>query len=57
LVPDSVAIDVLAEDYRKMVEDALLLADADPFNMLTEKCRLVEQEAKSAKPPEVKILA
>jgi len=25
--------------------------------MLIEKCRLVEQEAKSAKPPEVKILA
>jgi len=57
LVPDGVALDLLAEDYRKMVEDGLLLTDADPFSMLIEKCRRVEQEARLTKPPEVGIPA
>jgi hypothetical protein len=55
LVPDGAALDLLSEDYRKMVEDGLLLTDADPFEMLIEKCRKVEQEARSAKPAEVGI--
>jgi hypothetical protein len=57
LVPDGAALDLLAEDYRKMVEDGLLLTDADPFDMLIEKCWEVEQEARSAKPAEVGIQA
>jgi hypothetical protein len=57
LVPDGAALDLLAEDYRKMVEDGLLLTDADPFDMLIEKCREVEQEARSAKPAGVGIQA
>jgi hypothetical protein len=29
----------LAEDYARMVEDGLLLDDAEPFDALLERCR------------------
>jgi hypothetical protein len=49
LVPDGPALEILSEDYRKMVEDGLLLTGADPFSVLIEKCRRVEQKARSGR--------
>ena len=34
LVPDGEALRVLEEDYARMVEDGLLLEDAEPFEAL-----------------------
>lgn len=48
LVPDGAALDLLAEDYRRMVEDGLLLDDAGPFEELIERCRQIEQRANAA---------
>lgn len=39
LVPDGEALRTLAEDYRLMVEDGLLLDDAEPFEVLMARCR------------------
>lgn len=38
LVPDGAAFDALKDDYGQMVEDGLLLEDAEPFEELMEKC-------------------
>lgn len=45
LVPDGDALTLLAEDYRRMVEDGLLLDDAEPFEALIERCRQIEAQA------------
>lgn len=45
LVPDGDALALLAEDYRRMVEDGLLLDDAEPFEALIERCRQIEAQA------------
>lgn len=39
LAPSGEAREVLAEDYAQMVEDGLLLDDAEPFDALLERCR------------------
>ncbi|MCD0416956.1 nucleotidyl transferase AbiEii/AbiGii toxin family protein [Rubrivivax sp. JA1024] len=39
LAPDGEALRTLAEDYRLMVEDGLLLDDAEPFEVLMARCR------------------
>jgi hypothetical protein len=39
LAPSGEAREVLAEDYARMVEDGLLLDDAEPFDALLERCR------------------
>jgi hypothetical protein len=49
LVPDGAARDVLAEDYRRMVEDGLLLDEAAPFDVLMARCNDVEQQANTAR--------
>jgi Uncharacterized conserved protein len=45
LVPEGDARDVLAEDYRRMVEDGLLLDEAESFDALMARCSDVEQQA------------
>lgn len=38
LVPDGDALKALQDDYRRMVEDGLLLEDAEPFDALMARC-------------------
>lgn len=45
LVPENEAREVLAEDYRRMVEDGLLFDEAEPFAALLEKCQQIEDRA------------
>lgn len=45
LVPDGNALEALAEDYARMLDDGLLLDDAEPFEELVEKCRSIEKMA------------
>ena len=45
LVPDGNALEALAEDYARMLDDGLLLDDAEPFEDLVEKCRSIEEMA------------
>jgi hypothetical protein len=49
LVPEGGALELLAEDYRKMVDDGLLLDEAEPFDVLIERCREVERTARMVK--------
>ena len=51
LVPREDALAKLAADYRHMVDDGLLLVDAEPFTALLERCRLIEQKANAIRPP------
>jgi hypothetical protein len=41
LVPSADALRALADDYARMVEDGLLLDDAEAFEELLEKCRAI----------------
>lgn len=51
LAPDKAARDVLAEDYRRMVEDGLLFDEAEAFDVLLDRCREIENRAnRMAKP-------
>ena len=45
LVPDDGALVTLASDYQHMVEDGLFLDDAEPFDVLLERCRIIQQKA------------
>lgn len=45
LVPVGAALEALAEDYRHMVDDGLLLNDAESFADLMEKCAAIAQRA------------
>ena len=45
LVPDGPAYDVLAQDYARMVNDGMLLDDAETFDHLIERCADLEQRA------------
>jgi len=45
LVPNGDAYNALADDYRQMVEDGLLLNDPETFEALMEKCRHIEEKA------------
>jgi hypothetical protein len=47
LVPDDGALSKLATDYQHMVDDGLFLDDAEPFDALLERCRLIQQKANS----------
>ncbi|MGE0717776.1 MAG: nucleotidyl transferase AbiEii/AbiGii toxin family protein [Alphaproteobacteria bacterium] len=51
LVPEGAARELLAEDYRRMVEDGLLLDDAEPFAALMERCREIETMARTRPDP------
>jgi hypothetical protein len=48
VVPVGDAAKALAEDYRRMVEDGLLLDDAEPFETLMERCVDIAASANSA---------
>jgi len=37
----------LAADYQHMVDDGLLLDDAEPFDALLDRCRTIQQKANS----------
>ncbi|HEX2529416.1 MAG TPA: nucleotidyl transferase AbiEii/AbiGii toxin family protein [Geminicoccus sp.] len=45
LVPEGVARVVLSEDYARMVEDGLLLDEAESFDTLMEHCRQIADKA------------
>lgn len=48
LVPDGKARTTLAEDYQRMVEDGLLMDDAEPFDELLEHCRDLAERTNAA---------
>ena len=43
LAPSGDARKTLAEDYQRMVEDGLLLDDAEPFDALLERCQALAE--------------
>lgn len=45
LVPDDGALATLASDYQHMVDDGLFLDDAEPFEALLQRCRVIQQKA------------
>ncbi|MEI8326167.1 MAG: nucleotidyl transferase AbiEii/AbiGii toxin family protein [Betaproteobacteria bacterium] len=45
LVPDAVALAILAVDYQHMVDDGLFLDDVEPFEALLKRCRDIQQRA------------
>lgn len=51
LVPDGVAFKALQDDYARMVEDGLLLDDAEPFEELMKQCADIAVRANLATPP------
>ena len=48
LVPDGDALKALEEDYARMVEDGLLLEDAEPFETLMARCADIAERANRA---------
>ena len=49
LVPSERALTGLSLDYARMLDDGLLLGDAEPFNALLEQCRDLEARANKVK--------
>lgn len=45
LVPDDAALAKLAADYQLMIDDGLLLDDAEPFDALLVRCQSIQQKA------------
>jgi len=45
LVPQGGALEKLAEDYERMLQDGLLLDDAEPFSNLLDRCRAIQAKA------------
>ena len=45
LVPDDDALAKLAADYQQMVDDGLLLEDAETFEALLNRCRVIQNKA------------
>ena len=52
LVPDDGALTKLATDYQHMVDDGLFLDDAEPFEILMERCQAIQQKANAKQPPQ-----
>ena len=48
LVPPGTARDVLEQDYSRMIDDGMLLEDAEPFGALIERCAELEARANHA---------
>jgi len=48
LVPAGDGAKALAEDYARMVDDGLLLEEAEPFETLMERCADIATRANSA---------
>lgn len=49
LAPDDKALTSLSLDYARMLDDGLLMGDAEPFEALLEQCRDLEARANKAK--------
>ena len=49
LVPDDGVLAKLATDYQHMVDDGLLLDDAEPFESLLERCKTIQQKTNANK--------
>jgi hypothetical protein len=45
LVPDDDALIKLAADYQRMIDDGLFLDDAESFEDLLMRCRVIQQKA------------
>ena len=45
LVPAGDSLAALADDYARMVDDRLLIEEADPFDVLMDACRTIAEEA------------
>lgn len=45
LVPADAALAALAFDYQHMIDDGLFLDDAEPFEVLLERCKIIQQKA------------
>ena len=45
LVPSGNAYNVLADDYARMLDSGMLLDESEPFNVLMERCALIEARA------------
>jgi hypothetical protein len=48
LVPEAAARDALADDYARMIDDGLLLEEAESFDALMERCRLIAERANAS---------
>lgn len=49
LVPDDGSLAKLAVDYQHMVDDGLFLHDAEPFELLLERCKTIQQKTNANK--------
>ena len=45
LVPAGDSLAALANDYERMVEDRLLVEEAEPFDILMDTCQAIAEEA------------
>jgi Nucleotidyl transferase AbiEii toxin, Type IV TA system len=45
LVQDDAALAMLAFDYQRMVDEGLFLDDAEPFEALLQRCRVIQKKA------------
>jgi hypothetical protein len=52
IVPEGQAREALQTDYQRMVEDGLLMEDAEPFDHLIEACREIQTKANNVHNPE-----
>jgi hypothetical protein len=50
LVPDDGALVTLAFDYQHMVDDGLFLDDADSFDVLLQRCRIIQKKVNATGP-------
>ena len=48
LAPDGAALDALADDYRRMIEDRLLYDEPEPFGTLIDRCADIAKRANRA---------
>jgi hypothetical protein len=48
LVPSDAALETLAADYKHMVDDGLLIEDAEPFAALLDQCKAIQDLANQA---------
>ena len=44
-MPTGAALAVLTDDYARMLADGMLLNDAEPFDVLMERCAAIEARA------------
>ena len=49
LVPEGAGLAVLSDDYTRMLADGMLLDDGESFDMLMERCALIEARANETK--------